>query len=311
MSDRAGSDAPTARVLTRRRALGLAAGTGGWLLGAAALGGCHVALPFSGAAGVPEPPALGRPETLDLIANPGDNDALITLQTLQGVLAQTRPRLYLQMGGGYGRWLEAVRAAGVKVQPAPGDVWTLLRTHAHELGGVVLYSPYEPDGINLATTLAGPLRAVAVSAPQRSLAEAAGLRVLADTSGKSALWAFQNYWPKLRHDVLIEQDPGKAALRDYGPAVRALTYYSGNDAGRAEVLAALAPGSTVLGWGDASHGENAFVGADSAAGSYNVASDLAYNLTALAGVRLPLRQPRPQGQPVPRPAPANTPSRSS
>ena len=74
-------------------------------------------------------PVLARPKALTVVPAPGDADSMITLQTLQGVLAQTTPRLYINGGSSYGQWLQEIHAAGVPSR-AGSDVWSLLASHA-------------------------------------------------------------------------------------------------------------------------------------------------------------------------------------
>ena len=64
-----------------------------------------------------------------------------------------------------------------------------------------------------------------------------------------------------------------------------LAFFDGNSDFRAEVVNALDDDATVIGWGDASNGEDAFIGVNSTAGVKALPADHARNLSVLSGIR--------------------------
>lgn len=252
------------------------------LLGGAALGlaGCGVTAAYSDFAGI------RRAQRLDVVPYPSaDADLAITLLTLQGVLAQSRPRLYANGGNANdAAWLAELERAGIATHPV-SDAMTAIKDYIPNTRGVVLYASGDANSVSAATTLAGVLGGVAVTPALQAMLP--GHPVLADARGHDATWAQKTYGSHLRRDLLIEQAPTKPALRDYAVATKSLAFWTGNDSDRQRILAWADPLAAVLGWGDASHGENVFVGADSAAGCFNVASDYSFNLSALSAVQLP------------------------
>jgi hypothetical protein len=82
----------------------------------------------------------------------------------------------------------------------------------------------------------------------------------------------------------------------------AFAFYHGNSAFRAEVVGALDDDATVIGWGDASNGEDAFIGPNSDAGVKALPADHARNLSVLSGIRADRITQRGRVE-VPRPDP--------
>ena len=98
--------------------------------------------------------------------------------TLQGLVADNPSAIWVKEPGMNALILEDLRREGVALREA-SSVGDLLATFAADVEGMVLYE-LETDSINVATSLCGPLRAVAVDNSLRDTAEAAGLPVLAD-----------------------------------------------------------------------------------------------------------------------------------
>ncbi|MFF0342093.1 GxGYxYP domain-containing protein [Kribbella sp. NPDC004875] len=264
------------RTLTRRRALGLTAG-----LGLAAAASPSLAL-----AAAPSPYPKGqRPRLLNVFAEDSLSTAERTLATtLQGLMARRGSEsLYLNLPTlGYQHWLDdLVSRYGVVARA--GDLWKTVSRSG--IRGYVLFRTGTPS-VNVATTLAGVTGAVAVEESLEAVAIRNGLRKVLDVRDKDDRWVFETYWPKLRHDVAVEQRADiPERLRDYVTMAGALAFFDGNTDFRAEVVKALDEDGTVIGWGDASNGEDAFIGVNSAAGVKALPADHARNLSVLSGIR--------------------------
>ena len=241
-----------------------------------------------------------RPSTLYVVEESGlSAPERVLLATLQGQLARRRPSsgevpgIYVNVPGiGYAVWLDDLATRyGIELVTGHG-VWDLVdRFGAPGRGNArvdtyVLYRDGEPS-VNVATTLAGLTGAVAVEETLEALAVQHGLRRVADVRGKDDRWVMQRYWSKLRHDLVVEQKPDFAnQLRDYATMAGALAFYDGNSELRREIVGRLDKDAAVVGWGDASEGEDAFVSVSSQAGVRTIPADHARNLAPLSGITL-------------------------
>ena len=268
-------------TLTRRRALGLTAGLG---LGS-------LAPSFASASASPGPAAAQsaypkgqRPRLLNVLTEDSLSPAERTLATtLQGLMARRGSEsLYLNIPSlGYQFWLDdLVSRYGVRTHT--GDLWKTVSRSG--ISGYVLFRTGTPS-VNVATSVAGPTGAVAIEESLEALAIQNGLRKVLDVRDKDDRWVMDNYWPRLRHDVAIEQTGDwPERLRDYVTMAGTLAFFDGNSDFRAEVVNALDDDATVIGWGDASNGEDAFIGVNSTAGVKALPADHARNLSVLSGI---------------------------
>jgi len=238
------------RRLSRRHALGLTAG-----LGLAAT--VSPSLAFGAAPAPSAYPKGQRPQLLNVFDESSLSLPERTLATtLQGLLARRGGEsLYLNLPGlGYQHWLDDL-VARYGVRARTGDLWkTVSRSGVR---GYVLFRAGTPS-VNVATTLAGVTGAVAIEESLEALAIRNGLRKVLDVRDKDDRWVFETYWPRLRHDVVVEQRADiPERLRDYVTMAGALAFFDGNSEFRADVVGALDDDGTVIGWGDASAGEGA------------------------------------------------------
>ncbi|RZT13522.1 GxGYxY motif-containing protein [Kribbella sp. VKM Ac-2569] len=269
------------RTLSRRSALGLTAGLG--------LAATVSRQSPSGAASATSAypsayPKGQRPRVLNVFAEDSLSLPERTLATtLQGLMARRGGEsLYLNLPTlGYQHWLDdLVSRYGVQVRP--GDLWKTVKRSG--VPGYVLFRTGTPS-VNVATTLAGVTGAVAIEESLEALAIRNGLRKVLDVRDKDDRWVFETYWPRLRHDVVVEQRADiPERLRDYVTMAGTLAFFDGNSEFRADVVDALDDDGTVIGWGDASAGEDAFIGVNSATGVKALPADHARNLSVLSGI---------------------------
>lgn len=294
--------------LSRRAALRRVA----WAaVGAAALSTADLSHPTIAAARPPQErgwyPKGVRPTRLYVVEESALSSAeRVLVATLQGQLARRRqpdgsaPGIYVTIPGvGYEVWLaDLADRYGIPLTHGDG-VRDLLDRFADSTSGYVLY---RGDGVNAATTVAGLTGSIAVEEGLEPLAREYGLGLVADVRDKDDRWVRQTYGSRLRGDLVIEQKPDFSnQLRDYATLTGAFTFYDGNSSFRERVVADLDPDAAVLGWGDASSGEDAFVSVSSRAGVRTIPADHARNLAPLSGISLnrvtqrrPRRLPRPE-----------------
>lgn len=206
--------------------------------------------------------------------------------TLQGIVARTSTQqIYIDLvAGGYPTWLQDLQTSyGVTVSPV-ADPWWLVDHFQSSLTGYILYQSGD-DSINVATSLAGVERAVAVEASLESQAIAHGLSLVLDVRGLDEAWVQANHGHRLNPFAAFEQTEGlDHQLRDYAVLSRALTFYDGNSSFRDTVMDDLGLDGIAYGWGDASLGEDVFIGSSSERGVFTVPSDHAHNLAPLSGM---------------------------
>jgi hypothetical protein len=229
--------------------------------------------------------------------------------TLQGLVSGRADAIWIRDVGMNALILEELAAEGVTMR-TPTSIWDLLATYRDSVDGMVVYE-LETDSINVATSLCGPMRAVAVDASLQARAEEAGLALLADARGMDEVEAFELYGElftsspaslELRHSdrplaLLVEQTESKHAhLRDFAVARGGFTLYGVDREDHTRIAAALGSELVVFGWGG---DEYAWVHQVSTEGGAGIPADWSRNLSVLQ--RLPAtlpERPRPNVRPV-------------
>lgn len=217
------------------------------------------------------------------------------LATLQGLVNKSRFRLWIR-GGGMNAHVYEELARGAKVHEL-ASVWEALDTFKADVQGMVVFTARTPS-VNIATSLCGPLQAVAVEESLLDQARARGLTQLADARGMDQLQVWRDHRARFGRGILVEQDPAKDwHLRDFAVARNAFVFWQLPADEVVALVQQSGPGTTVFGWGA---DENQSVKRVSQAGGDYVAADWSSNLSALEKLPVPIpERPRP-----PRPAPA-------
>ncbi|WP_158545392.1 GxGYxYP domain-containing protein [Bremerella cremea] len=204
-----------------------------------------------------------------LSASQGHSPALAMLQqSLSGLAAQgvnegrSEELVWIDIPHpAYQRWYrETLDQTGITAR-GELDVWQLL-ARLRDQGLVHGYVVYRQDtspraentmregidlSVNVATTLCGVLGGVLIEESLVEQARELGLTQLADARVMSLDECFTTYQDQLNRQVVLAQNPRKPSMRDLAIAHRAITLY-GQDEPVPQILAWLAPLSTVLGW---------------------------------------------------------------
>jgi len=206
--------------------------------------------------------------------------------SLQGLVSRhSDEQIYIDTDfGGYATWLnQLVSDYGVDRTDVT-DPWELVDHFRPVIQGYLLYADGN-DSINAATSLAGVEKALVL---EESLLEAATtheLSLLMDLRDKDESWVHAEHGERLNPYVAFEQrEAFENQLRDYAVLSRGFLFYDGNSALRDAVIEGLEPDGMTFGWGDASIGEDTFVGASSERGVFTVAADHAHNMAPLSGI---------------------------
>ncbi|AQQ69920.1 hypothetical protein SMSP2_00254 [Limihaloglobus sulfuriphilus] len=234
---------------------------------------------------------IGMPENLYVIRrNTLTNAQFVVMQTLQGILAQDKPLIFIDQGDS--TYIDDLRYNhGIPYTRIDSFFWFMNR-YKSWLEGYVLFDFNDKPSLSAATSLCGLLNAVAVDVSlESSMQTNYGLSKIADVRGKNDKWVFDNYWHQLNRDALIvhTNDPdyhGSAyGLRDWPAAIKALDWWNSSDTYSAEVYDAVHDSSPVYGWDDgAASGELGSVELHSSHNMYQVPCDWLLNLSTYAGM---------------------------
>ncbi len=208
----------------------------------------------------------------------------------------------------YSRWLQAWKArTNIPVHALDGGVWSLVHElqARHVFSGYVLYRSADPGpvysttlpsdfSVNLATSLCGPLNAVAIEESQQTQAEALGLRQLADARALTYEALLSEYDQQMSPCLVSSLDPRSSIARDMAVACDAPVVINCPRGGLLQALRRAKPGGFMFGWG--LDGEDQCVRDASRAGLEVVAANWSYNLPLLASNQDALV---PQASPLP------------
>ncbi len=200
--------------------------------------------------------------------------------TLQGLVNRTRPRLWMQAGGMSAVVLDELRREGWRVRNEP-NVWNALHRFRPSVKGMIVYKAGTPS-LNVATSLCGPMSAVAVEESLVERALEAGLKVRADVRGWDDRQAFGRYGKLFTKGAVVEQALDKPGhLRDFAVAHNTFVFATAVPAFRTEVARTLGPEATVYGWFPPGGDERDWIRDLSRANATGVAADWSLNLSAL------------------------------
>ena len=221
----------------------------------------------------------------------GNSSLRALTATLQGLVArQSSQQIYVDGGRGYTLWYNHLNSAYGIPRVNAANPWLLVNQFKSLISGYILYDvAANTNSLNVATSLCGPLNAIAVDVSLENTARSYGItNRLLDVRTYNEQWAWTNYNSSFSRDTVIEQKESFSdQLRDYSTLANAFTFFDGNSAFRKFIMTQMNPDAACLGWGDAGQGENVFVGNNSSNGIFTVAADWALNLSTLSSIRDP------------------------
>jgi hypothetical protein len=225
----------------------------------------------------------------------------VMISTLQGNLAKSSSRqIFMEEPGPPWKSFLTERY-GIPVAQVH-DPWSLLAQFATNIDGYILYDrASNGDSVNVATSLCGPCKAIAVDASIEAQVHTAGVtRKITDVRRHNETWVYDHWRKRLNPKVAVELS-GRIDyhLRDYAVLANAFVFY---DRGRLRqrIIRDWPPQGMLMGYEDVSKkGEyGAFVDY-SKRGIYFLGADLAANLSLLSSIYdEPLRQRSHPPEPV-------------
>lgn len=214
--------------------------------------------------------------------------------TLQGLVASGASVIWFAEEGMLNAiLLEQLRDEGISIQQTASP-FKLLDTFRDQVKGAIIYE-LGTDSINVATSLCGPMQAVAVDQSLAPQLEQLGIPVVLDARGHDEMWAFQHYRDLFQQGILVEQAEEKFGhLRDFAVTHHAFTYYGLGEQDFKAVGTALGPDPLYFGWGGDEH---TWIRRVSEVGGAGIPADWSRNLSVLE--RLPSQLPERPHQSVP------------
>ncbi len=251
-----------------------------------------MAQPISRIGNSPYPTATSTPDTLYMISTGRMSlSQQVTVQTLQGLLAKTKPAIMVEAGAPNLRADLQVRHQVVYDSTYYTDFGGLLSHFKTSVSGYILCYPAD-SAIDPAISLCSPLHAIVIAPADSSLADSLGIPMVYDmTTGRGAYWAFDTLQNSYSRKILLYQDTLKAyCLSDYGVFAGAYDFYDLNVASQLSksAFSHMDTNAAVLGWGE----EYPLCSTVSSHGGVLHAADWASNLSTYTNFPSPAQQQR-------------------
>ena len=161
-------------------------------------------------------PSSSIPDTLYLfIDNHFNEDQIFTIQTLQGVLSKTKPKIYRDMGTGSSIWIEDLKNNyDVFVDETYSDDFLgLISKFKSDINGYVLY---DENCKNKAISLCGLFNSIAIKVNYKNFLDSMSINYLDDARSYTNHSFHNNFKDHFSKKTLIYQNPEKSNfLGDY------------------------------------------------------------------------------------------------
>ena len=178
---------------------------------------------------------------------------ILLLQSIQGLLAKTEPKIYRDRGGGSSIWInDLAENYNVLVSDEfDGNMEPFLSVYHSQFSGYILCN-VDDNSANVAISLCGPLNAIAVTPQLQDIVESFGIPMLADVREKEEQWVLDQYDSLLNKKIVTYQREDKSLfLGDYSIFTDALHFYDDIHSSTTESsLSRMESNSILFGWGD-------------------------------------------------------------
>jgi hypothetical protein len=246
---------------------------------------------ISRVANSPYPVAASAPDKLFLTSESFSYSRKITLQSLQGMIARTKPEI-LRDTHGHAEILENYVTID---RTYYNNFAGLLSLYASAFNGYILCSP-RTSSVNVALSLCAVLNAIAVPDDIEQDAVNAGYTKVLDVRGKDETWVLANYGDQLSKTITSYQavnDDRALYVGDYSAFAGALQFWDDSATGTLanSVYNRMKPCAVYFGWGA---GEYATVEQISQRSAMIHPSDWSPNLSTLSNI--PVKLPRQKQQ---------------
>lgn len=170
------------------------------------------------------------------------------LCTLSGLAANDEKAVWINYAGQIPEWyLAQYKALGVNIHKAD-SIWGLLQIFRPIVKGYILYDINKAND-NCATSLCGPMRAIAVDVSLAAKMQDFNLPMLADVREMNEPAVFQKYNLLFSDTAMAELITGRTYLRDFITANNLFVFWNPENTVRRTYLKKLKPNSIVYGYG--------------------------------------------------------------
>jgi hypothetical protein len=239
-------------------------------------------------------PVSTKPDTLYVVTDSRYTESqIVTIETLQGVLAQKKPRIYRNPSSIYSVYLNDFKTNyGVtEIDTLDGKFAGLIAHFKDEIKGYIICN-LEDTSVNAAISLCGITQSIAITQDNESLISSLGIPKTADVRGKGNEWFFDNYGSQVNKNAYCFQQEAKdQCLADYSVFGKMITFYHSSwDAATNKIFASFNPNSVLLGWG---FDEYQLVAQASSYNSFVHAADFSINLSVFSNFSADAKQKSP------------------
>ena len=213
--------------------------------------------------------------------------------TLQGLVARTGEVIWCRTPGMNTILLDELKSEGAEIHFVK-SAWQLVDQFREHIRGFIVFD-LEDDSINVATSLCGPMGAIAVDSSLVERAIDNGLSQLHDGRQGSEWECFNKYRRRFARNVVVVQNERKNyQLRDWAVYRNAFCFYGLPEDQRRSVLNEVGALPIAYGW----EGEKDFVRSASEAGGMVAPADFSLNLAPLSLLKVEVPMP-PRRSPEP------------
>lgn len=199
-------------------------------------------------------PSSVQPDTLFVFSDElFSHSELLLLQSIQGLCAKLKPKIYRDKGSGSSIWIQDLEEEySVHVSyEMDGNIDTALTLIPQDVYGYILCN-LNDNSSNVANSLCGPFNALAVTPELQDLIESKGYTQILDVRDKDEQWVIDNYAALMNERIITYQREDKCLfLGDYSILSNALHVYDDIHSTTTEnAFAHMEPNSVLFGWGD-------------------------------------------------------------
>jgi len=215
---------------------------------------------------------------------------LLTINTLQGVLAKKTPIIYRDYGSGYSVWLQLMKDNyAVNIDTTFSKDFNGLINHFKDsISGYILCNLHDSSS-NAAISICGILNAIAVTPEKTGLMDDLGIGLLEDVRTHDEQWAFNKYRDLFSKKILAYQNETKDLfLSDYSVYSSAFHFYDDiNSELTNQAFSRMDQDGMVFGWGD----DEYYTVSKASQNSLNVfPADWAINISTLSNFEAETKQ---------------------
>jgi hypothetical protein len=178
---------------------------------------------------------------------------ILTIETLQGVLAQSNPQIYRIIGSGYQMWIQdLIDNYGIIANYSfSSDFQGLLNHFKNQISGYVICNTND-NSVNVAISLCGMHQTVAITEEKVNLMAQLNIPMFKDIRGLDESWFYSNYNSLFNKNILCYQKEKKFTnLADYSVFSEAITFYDPiSSVLTNNVFSEMNANSVLFGWGD-------------------------------------------------------------